>query len=147
VDETDAVRAIRACPLVIAGAGVAARGRSTARIVEFLDIYPTLAELARVEAPARLHGRSLAPLLRNPQANWDHGALTQVRRGAGEAAFMGYSVRTDRWRYTEWDEGKRGTELYNEADDPHELTNLAAHPAQRERVAEMRAMLHRMKGQ
>jgi uncharacterized sulfatase len=134
-------------PLVIAGAGVAARGRSTSRIVQFLDLYPTLAELARVQAPPGLHGRSLAPLLKNPQASWDQPAVTQVRRGAGENAFMGYSVRTDRWRYTEWDEGKRGVELYNEADDPRELRNLAAHPAQRERVAEMRALLHRMKGQ
>ena len=40
--------------------------------------------------------------------------MTQVRRGAGENAFMGYSVRTDRWRYTEWDEGKRGVELWRE---------------------------------
>ena len=134
-------------PLVIAGAGVAARGRSTSRIVEFLDIYPTLAELARVQAPPRLHGRSLAPLLRNPQASWDRAALTQVQRGAGENAFMGYSVRTDRWRYTEWDGGKRGMELYNEVEDPSEIRNLAAHPAQRERVAEMRALLQKMRAQ
>jgi len=41
---------------------------------------------------------------------WDHAALTQVRRGGNNNGFMGYSVRTEKWRYTEWDDGKRGTE-------------------------------------
>ncbi len=78
--------------------------------------------------PAGLHGRSLTPLLRNPQREWQHPALTQVGAGPANATFMGYSVRTERWRYTEWDDGKRGVELYNEADDPDELRNLAADP-------------------
>ena len=69
-------------PLIVAGPGVTARNRSTSRVVEFLDIYPTLADLARLSAPAGLHGRSLTPLLRNPGAEWPHAALTQVRRGA-----------------------------------------------------------------
>ena len=68
------------------------------------------------------------PLLKNPQCEWDHPALTQVRRGAATATFMGYSVRTEKWRYTEWDDGKRGVELYDEAADPRELKNLAADP-------------------
>ena len=81
-------------------------------MVEFLDIYPTLADLAQLPAPAGLHGRSLTPLLRNPRAEWHHPALTQVRRGAPpNATFMGYSVRTEQWRYTEWDDGARGVEL------------------------------------
>ena len=107
--------------MMIAGPGVAAKGRATTRIVEFVDIYPTLADLARLPAPAGLHGRSLRPLLNNPQAPWDHPALTQVRRGPANATFMGYSVRTDKWRYTEWDDGARGVELYDEAADPNEL--------------------------
>ena len=41
---------------------------------------------------------------------------------------MGYSIRTEKWRYTEWDDGKRGTELYDESDDPAEMRNLAADP-------------------
>lgn len=134
-------------PLIVAGPGVSAKGRASSRIVEFLDLYPTLADLARVAAPSGLHGRSLMPLLRNPEARWDRPALTQVRRGAGANAFMGYSIRTDRWRYTEWDEGKRGVELYNEVDDPHETNNLAAHPAQRTRVAEMRELLRRVRSE
>jgi arylsulfatase A-like enzyme len=60
---------------------------------------------------------------------------------------MGYSVRTERWRYTEWDEGKRGVELYDEASDPDELLNLAADPKHRNTIAEMQQRLRRMRGQ
>lgn len=132
-------------PLIMAGPGVTARNRSTARIVEFLDVYPTLADLARLTAPAGLQGRSLTPLLRNPRAEWAHPALTQVRRGPANSGFMGYSVRTERWRYTEWEDGKRGVELYDEADDPDELRNLAADPKHRGTVAEMQALLRKMR--
>jgi uncharacterized sulfatase len=134
-------------PLMMAGPGVTAKGRASSRIVEFLDIYPTLADLARVSPPPGLHGRSLAPLLRNPQAQWDHPALTQVRRGPPENHFMGYSVRTEKWRYTEWDEGKRGAELYDEVTDPDEMRNLAAEAKYRDTVAEMQRLLRRTKGQ
>jgi iduronate 2-sulfatase len=133
-------------PLIVAGAGVSAKGRASSRIVEFLDLYPTLAVLARLAPPADLHGRSLAPLLKDPQAAWDHAALTQVRRGGNNNGFMGYSVRTEKWRYTEWDDGKRGTELYDEAADPHELYNLAADPKHTQTLSEMQRQLQRMKG-
>jgi uncharacterized sulfatase len=133
-------------PLIIAGPGVSAKGRSTTRVVEFLDLYPTLADLAGVSPPSELHGRSLRPLLTNPQAAWPHAALTQVRRGPAATAFMGYSVRTETWRYTEWDEGKRGVELYSEIDDPDELRNLADDPAHRNQLAEMRELLRRVRG-
>ena len=132
-------------PLIMAGPGVTARNRSTSRVVEFLDIYPTLADLAHVSAPAGLHGRSLTPLLRSPNADWPHAALTQVQRGTPKATFMGYSVRTERWRYTEWDEGARGVELYDETSDPDELRNLAADPKHRDTVAEMQLLLRRMR--
>jgi len=134
-------------PLMIAGLGIAAKGRASTRLVEFLDLYPTLADLARLSPPAGLHGRSLTPLLKNPQAAWNHPALTQVRRGGGGTTFMGYSVRTEKWRYTEWDGGKRGVELYNEVEDPREMHNLASDPAHRDTVAEMQRLLQRVKGQ
>jgi uncharacterized sulfatase len=134
-------------PLMVAGPGVSAKGRASSRVVEFLDLYPTLADLTRLAAPAGLHGRSLAPLLKDPQTKWDHPALTQVRRGTGENTFMGYSVRTDKWRYTEWDNGKRGAELYNEVDDPDERHNLAADPKHRRTVSEMQRLLRRVSGQ
>jgi uncharacterized sulfatase len=132
-------------PMMMAGPGVSARGRATTRIVEFVDIYPTLADLAKLAPPPGLHGRSLKPLLDAPDAKWDHPALTQVRRGTGNATFMGYSIRSDKWRYTEWDEGARGVELYDETADPHELRNLAADPRYKTAASEMQQLLRRVR--
>jgi uncharacterized sulfatase len=131
-------------PLIVAGPGVPARNQASPRVVEYLDLYPTLADLAGLAPPAGLHGRSLAPLLRDPQAAWDHAALTQVRRGGAAGTFMGYSVRNAMWRYTEWEDGKRGVELYNEEGDPDELRNLADDPAHASLVREMKTLLQRM---
>jgi uncharacterized sulfatase len=131
-------------PLIAAGPGVSARGGASRRTVEYLDLYPTLADLARVEPPRGLEGRSLAPLLKDPSASWNRPALTQVRRGTPNSFFMGYSVRTEQWRYTEWDKGARGAELYNETDDPDELRNLAADPKYRKTVDEMQRLLREM---
>jgi uncharacterized sulfatase len=133
-------------PLIMAGRGISSRGRSSPRVVEFLDIYPTLAELAGVPAPRGLHGRSLVPLLENPTAKWDHPAVTQVRRGPAASAYMGYSVRTDRWRYTEWDGGKRGVELYDEVRDPQESHNVAADAKHKRVIREMQALLRGVTG-
>jgi uncharacterized sulfatase len=130
-------------PLIIAGPGVAATGRASSRIVEFIDLYPTLAALAGVSPPAGLHGRSLAPLLKNPAAKWDHFAITQVRRGPAATPFFGYSIRTEKWRYTEWSGGKLGVELYDEVADPHELNNLASDPKHQKTARELQQRLHR----
>jgi uncharacterized sulfatase len=132
-------------PLIIAAPGVSTRGHSSQRIVEFVDIYPTLVDLASLSPPPGLHGRSLTPLLRDPMASWDHPAVTQVRRGNATTGFMGYSVRTEQWRYTEWDEGTRGIELYDEKLDPQELRNLAADPDRTQVVEEMRRLLRTMR--
>ena len=133
-------------PLMMAGPGVTAKGRASTRIVELLDLYPTLAELAGIAPPPGLHGRSLAPLLRDPNARWNHPALTQVLRGTAAARFKGYSVRKERWRYTEWEDGKRGTELYDEDGDRNELRNLAEDPKHAKVVTEMRALLKATRG-
>jgi len=90
-------------PLLIHAPGVKGNGRACARIVEFVDLFPTLADLCGVPAPAGLAGVSLRPLLDDPTAPHDRPAFTQVRRGS---KLMGRSIRTDRWRYTEWDEGR-----------------------------------------
>jgi uncharacterized sulfatase len=134
-------------PLIVAAPGIPSKGRSTSRVVEFVDLYPTLADLARLQAPGGLNGRSLAPLLKNPEAKWDHPALTQVRRGPAASAYMGYSVRTEQWRYTEWDQGKRGAELYDEVADPGEANNLASDPKHEKVVRDMQRRLRRMTGQ
>ena len=129
-------------PAIIAAPGAAAKGGTSGRTIELLDFYPTLADLCGLAgAPANLAGRSLRPLLKDPKAAWDKPALTQVRRGNDAAAIMGYSVRDERWRYTEWDEGRRGAELYDEAGDPRELRNLAGDPRQAKTVGRMKRLL------
>jgi iduronate 2-sulfatase len=126
-------------PLIISAPGLAA-GKHCPRTVELLDLYPTLTSLAGITAPANLQGTSLRPLLENPAAPWDRPAFTQVQRGG----FPGHSVRTERWRYTQWDRGAKGAELYDHTTDPRELKNLAADPAHAATVQTMKAHLQRI---
>ncbi|RPI20848.1 MAG: DUF4976 domain-containing protein [Acidobacteria bacterium] len=127
-------------PMILAGAGVAAEGRVCKRTVESLDIYPTLADLCGLPAPNNLEGASLRPLLNDPGQEWKRPAYTQVKRGKG----AGYSVRTERWRYTEWEGGAAGTELYDYESDPQELKNLVGNPEFQSVVAEMQGLLKRL---
>ncbi|MDP3068890.1 MAG: sulfatase [Opitutaceae bacterium] len=126
-------------PLLIRAPRFAGNGQPCAAIVEFTDIYPTLAELAGLTAPPGLAGRSLAPLLADPQRTWAGAAFTQILRPGGGTPVMGRSVRTDRWRYTEWAGGAAGEELYDHTTDPHEFTNLAADPVHTAVRVELRA--------
>ncbi len=127
-------------PLIVHAPGARANGRASRSVVELLDIYPTLCDLAGVPAPAKLEGKSLRPLLADPAVTLHDGAFTQARRGAN-AANWGRSVRTPRWRCTEWDEGKNGIELYDHDADPHEYTNLASDPRHAGVLKELRALL------
>ena len=134
-------------PLIVAGAGVGAKGQASQRIVELVDLYPTLADLTGLKPPSGVHGRSLTPLLRDPRAVWNRPAVTQVRRGnPANGFFMGYTVRTEQWRYTEWDDGKQGIELYDETADPAELRNLAGEPDKVKIIAQMKSILRGVRG-
>jgi uncharacterized sulfatase len=114
-------------PLIIAAPGMnGSRGQASSRVVELLDLYPTLAELTGLKSPGNLQGESLRPLLADPGAKWDGVALTQTNRMQNRRQIKGYSLRTERYRYTEWDEnGRAGVELYDHETDPGEYTNLA----------------------
>ena len=115
-------------PLLIAAPRQKTKGQMSHRIVELLDIYPTLADLCGLKAPKNLAGTSLRPLLDDPQISWSRPAITQTQRGGAKNPVMGYSVRTERWRYTEWDQGSQGMELYDHQQDPQEQQNLALKP-------------------
>lgn len=102
------------------------------RTVELIDLFPTLAQLCNLPAPPGLEGASLVPLLKNPAAPWQKPAITDVVRRADRTILEGVngrSVRTERYRYTEWDRGAAGVELYDHQSDPNEWHNLAADPA------------------
>ena len=126
-------------PFIIVAPGAKGNGRASARTVEFVDIYPTLADLTGLTPPKDLAGASLKPLLDDPRKAWDRPAFTQVQRGG----FPGYSVRTERWRYTEWDDGKRGTQLYDHDADPHEFINLAGDAKYAKISEEMRSLVRK----
>jgi uncharacterized sulfatase len=109
------------------------KGGVCPRTVETLSIYPTLIELCGLPKNDGLEGVSIVPLLKEPTMAWDRPAYTVVGRG-GEG--MGWSLRTERWRYAEWGE-KREAELYDLISDPHEFANLANDPKHAEVVKEM----------
>jgi len=123
-------------PMIFAGPGIKPGGVSP-RLVEFIDIYPTLADLAGLPLVTKLPGASLRPLLAKPDAEWNRPAFSQVQRGD----FPGHSVRTPKWRYTEWDGGQQGVELYDEEKDPGEMHNLAADPKYAATIAELKALV------
>ncbi|QDU22843.1 sulfatase [Urbifossiella limnaea] len=136
-------------PLVVHDPRAKGNGGVCRRTVELTDLHATLADACGLTAP-RTDGASLRPLLENPAAAWERPAVTQVSRGTptttGEVTgknpfFMGRSVRTERYRYTTWDDGKRGEQLFDYEADPGELRNLAADPASAETVRRMKALL------
>jgi uncharacterized sulfatase len=133
-------------PLIIYDPSAKGNGKSSDRAVELLSLYPTVAEWAGLQKPANLEGASLRPLLDDPaSAKWDHAAYSQVTRMRNRKRIMGYSVHTPQYRYTEWDGGRAGTELYDHKSDPDELHNLTADPAQGGVVKEMQGLLQRAK--
>ena len=138
-------------PFIIRDPGSKANGQATRRVAELVDLYPTVADLCGLPPDKRIQGKSLRPLLEDPNRPWAHAAYTQVDFGAINAGGkkkdatperkVGRSVRTERYRYTEWNGGRLGTELYDHEKDPGELTNVATLPAYAAAVAELKALL------
>jgi iduronate 2-sulfatase len=120
--------------------------RSTAAIVELVDLFPTLADLADLPIPTHLEGSSLRALLDNGDAPGRPFALTQHPHPFYTANWthMGYSLRTDAFRYVEWRDRHTGTiaetELYDHTMDPLESTNLAHHPDYLSALETLRAL-------
>lgn len=127
-------------PLIIATppsiAGSTSKGKVASGLAEMVDLYPTIAELAGLAAPGHLAGVSLARSLKQPTLASRQSSLSQYATG--------YSLRTDRFRFTAWgDEGSDGLELYDHTVDPTELLNLASHPDHEETVRQLGKVLSR----
>lgn len=121
-------------PFIISGPTIKP-GRSN-KPVGLIDLYPTLCDLTDLPAPIGLEGHSLIPLLKNPNAKWDHAAFTTFEPGD-------LTVRTEHWRYIRHPDGKQ--ELYDHRNDPDEWTNLAAKPEHRRQLNELAALASRWK--
>ena len=129
-------------PFIIAGPNI--KTGVSPRTVQLLDLYPTLVELCDLpqpyKLPSKLEGHNLISLLRNPEAKWNYPAFSVVRYQGK----LGKSVRTERWHYVQWDDGKAGEMLLDHSSDPLELKNLAADPSYATTVREMRQLLERL---
>lgn len=112
-------------PLIIRVPGAPATGRACGRLVELVDLMPTLCELTGMDIPAHVEGTSAAPLLADPERSWKRAAFSScVHPGA-----HGRTVRTEHFRYTEWDCGdETARELYDLDADPGEQDNHANKP-------------------
>ncbi|WP_438480657.1 sulfatase [Oleiharenicola lentus] len=122
-------------PLIIYDPRAKGNGQASPRVVELLDLYPTLTALAGLPQPAGLDGHDLTPLLAKPDAKWGHPAYTvwnERSRGVS-----GVVVRTEKWRYAEFFGPGAGAFLTDPINDPHELKNLVADPQHAAVIAEL----------
>jgi arylsulfatase A-like enzyme len=114
-------------PFIVSFPGVKGNGQPCSRLVQAVDFYPTLAELCGLKPPKGVEGRSLAPLLKNPNAKWKHPAFSVWSEDG--RTLHGAVIRTERWRYAEFGvHGANGAMLFDETSDPQELKNLADDP-------------------
>jgi len=130
-------------PLICCVPGQKLKGTRTNGLVEFVDIYPSLCELAGLTSPSHVQGRSFVPLMNAPQLPWKEAAFSQFPRGKGN---MGYSMRTDRYRYTEWiDQNKNisARELYDHQKDPQENRNIGNLPENNSLIRELTVKLNK----
>ena len=111
-------------PMIISVPGLKSAGEHTYALAEFVDMYPTLCELCDLPIPEHLEGLSFVPVLERPDRPWKKAAFSQYPRGK----VMGYTIRTERYRYTEWQDRESGEvrawELYDHQKDPQENVNV-----------------------
>ena len=130
-------------PLLIKAPGMAAAGQRSDALVELVDLYPTLCDLAGLPNPSHLEGRSFSELLTDPELEGEAFAFSQYPRSGA----MGNSVRTKDFRYTEWREIEGGRlihkALYDLREDEIERRNVAGDKSFSNTVASLSAVLDR----
>jgi arylsulfatase A-like enzyme len=124
------------CLLMFRVPGMTRAGGVSQRFVSLQDIYPTLAELCGLEPPAYLDGRSLVPLLKDPNAEWESTAITGLTSKGGPW-FAYISIRSETGRYIRYGSGQE--EFYDTSQDPHEWTNRIDHPEFSQTIEMLRA--------
>jgi arylsulfatase A-like enzyme len=126
-------------PLIISAPGANGNGHASTRIVESLDIYPTLVELCGLPGQNGTEGESLTPLLKNPQADWDKPGFSIWSEDGN--TIHGTAVRTEKWRYAEFGkDGINGAMLFDPHADPLEIKNLADDEKYKSVVTELSAL-------
>lgn len=139
-------------PMLIKVPGQKSAGSKTEALVEFVDIYPSLCELAGIDLPKHLQGKSFVPVVENPDVKWKEGALSYwpLGRTNPEKLIMGYTVQTDRYRYTEWIKKSSGEllarDLFDHQTDPDENENISINPENSKLIGELSSLLDRGKG-
>ena len=137
-------------PLIISVPGMKSKGKVTRKLVEFVDIDPTLCELAGLPVPKGLAGKSTVPLLNDPETPWKAAAYSQYLRegawrGPDTITYMGYTARTQQFRYVEWynwdTHQLAARELYDHRTDHNENRNIAGDPAFANKTLEMAKQL------
>lgn len=116
-------------PMIISIPGMQNAGKRTMQVVELLDLYPTLCDLAGIDAPSFVDGKSLRPVIEDVEKPIHAGAISQYYRKKDDDEVMGYAIRTTTHRFVEWRDFKTGevasTELYDHSQDADELKNIA----------------------
>ena len=126
-------------PFIVAGNSVGKKNIRTNTLIEFVDLYPTLADIFELKnTPDYLEGKSFKEILKNPELAFRDVAYAVVSRGE----FLGKMLKSLKWRYVEWDDAKKGIELYDQINDKFEYNNLAQKPEYAEIVNKMRALMH-----
>ena len=139
-------------PLLLKVPGQSKGSLKTDALVEFVDIYPSLCELAGLELPDHLQGASFAPLIKNPDKPWKKGAISvwPLNRNDPEKVVIGYCIQTDRYRYTEWIRESSGEvmarDLFDHVIDPDENVNISKLPENADLINELSDLLMRGKG-
>ena len=143
-------------PMIVGGSAVKAIGQKSNELTEFVDIFPTLCDLAGLEIPQQCQGTSFLPLLNNPKQAWKKAAFSQFLLGrfptkqVNGIERMGYTMRTDRYRYVEWYNWVNdqrtdliAKELFDHVKDPEENTNLASSGKNKVLVNQFSEQLHK----
>ena len=141
-------------PVIIRSPAQANPGAQTFAITELVDIFPSLCELAGIEIPDYMQGKSMVPLIANPNQPWKTAAFSQFHRrprvSADGKRYMGYSINTAAYHYIEWyswdhSTGTRGElqgrELYDSHNDAFETINLANNDDYNEIIDELATQL------